>query len=656
MSLARCGQPRGWLVKVKCRRLALMIMAWITAMVVGTGLGTSVAMAQTFLPPEEAFAMQARMVSPTVIEVAFDIERGYYMYRDRFEVSAAPEMAGLGPPSLPPGQVKYDPTFEKEMALFFNDVAFALPLAPRTPSPANPLVTLTVVSQGCADAGICYPPMASAMVLAETDGQYRIVHQQAIVDDERPLPSEQALLALAAIPAVNNETTGGGFEWRSLLGSGNDRGFAGALDSAALWQVVALFFLLGLLLAFTPCVLPMIPILSALILGQDKPVSRQRGLALAGAYVFGMSIIYTLLGVLAGLSGVGLAAALQTPWLLSLFALLLALFGLAMFDVIELQLPTAWQTRLSERASSLQGGRVWAAFGMGAISALIVGPCVAAPLAGALLYISQSKDVVLGGGVLFAMAWGMGLPLLLVGASAGSLLPKTGAWMNGVKALFGMLLFATAWWMLNPVIPASVEIAGWAVLAALSAVLLGAFNGLPARLSLGPAFRKTIGLLLAFLAVVWLVGLLSGGRSLFQPLEHLSRPSGSAAAIGALATQPTFQKVTSVTALDQRLASATQPVMLDFYADWCVSCKEMEQFTFTDPRVIERMQQMLLLKADVTANNRDDRALLKRFGLFGPPGIIFFLPGGQEIKTIRVVGFQNADKFSDVLDRVLTAQ
>jgi len=185
---------------------------------------------------------------------------------------------------------------------------------------------------------------------------------------------------------------------------------------------------------------------------------------------------------------------------------------------------------------------------------------------------------------------------------------------------------------------------------------LGAFNGLPAQLSLGAALRKTIGLLLALLAIVWLVGLLSGGRSLFQPLEHLTPSSGSATTAAAPAGAATFQKVTSVSALEQRLASATQPVMLDFYADWCVSCKEMEQFTFTDPRVIERMQQMLLLKADVTANNRDDRALLKQFGLFGPPGIIFFEPGGQEIESIRVVGFQNADKFTDTLERVLSAQ
>lgn len=639
------------------RWLVVTIGTWILgAASLGFGLFVGTASAQTFLPPEEAFVMEAEMVSPTVIGVTFDIAPGYYMYRERFELTASPEMPGLEVSSLPAGQVKYDPTFERDMALFFDGVEFAVPLALPAEPTSNSIVTLTVISQGCAEAGICYPPMASAIVLAQQSGQYRIVHQQPIVDDERPLPSEPSLLALANTPTVSAEPTTPGFEWRSLLGSGDDRGFAGALGSAALWQIIGLFFLLGVLLAFTPCVLPMIPILSALILGQGQPVSKQRGLALAAAYVFGMSIIYTLLGVLAGLSGVGLAAALQTPWLLTLFALLLTLFGLAMFDVIEIQLPSAWQTRLSERASSLKGGRVWTAFGMGAISALIVGPCVAAPLAGALLYISQSRDVVLGGSVLFAMAWGMGLPLLLVGASAGSLLPKAGAWMNGVKALFGMLLFATAWWMVNPVLPAWVEISGWAVLAGLAAVLLGAFTGLPSPLSLGAALRKTVGLLLALLAIVWLVGLLSGGRSLFQPLEHLSRPSDSGTSVAAPSSAVTFQKVTSVSALEQRLANATQPVMLDFYADWCVSCKEMEQFTFTDPRVIDRMQQMLLLKADVTANNREDRALLKRFGLFGPPGIIFFQPGGQEIESIRVVGFQGADKFADTLDRVLIAQ
>lgn len=604
--------------------------------------------AQDFLAPEKAFAMQARMLDGNTLAVRYDIAPEYYMYQERFEfeLSDAPfEMPAI---TLPPGEVKYDPTFEKDMALYFGSVEFGVTL-PNWPDQVTPAVlTFILVSQGCAEAGLCYPPMDSAVQLLWTDGGYQIVHQQPIVDIDRPLTQASAVTGTST-PVSSAQDSG---SWQGLLSGGDDRGIASALASSALWQIVLLFFALGALLAFTPCVLPMIPILSVLIVGQGNQVSRLRGLSLAAAYVLGMSVIYTLLGVLAGISGAGLAAWLQTPWVLSVFALLLVLFGLAMFDVIRIEMPQSVQTKLSSTASGFKGGRMWAALVMGAVSALIVGPCVAAPLAGALLYISQSGDWVLGGTALFAMAWGMGLPLLIVGASAGSLLPKAGPWMDGVKAFFGVLLFATAWWMLNPVLPAWIQVLGWSVLAALSAVLLGAFDRLPERVALGAAIRKALGLLLALAAVIWLVGLASGGRSLLQPLQHLAGAS-TATQVAAPVGKPVFELVASVAELDQRLAQSSKPVMLDFYADWCVSCKEMELFTFSDPAVAQRMGQMLLLKADVTANNADDRALLKRFNLFGPPGIIFFEPGGREISDVRVVGFQNAERFASVLDDVL---
>ena len=620
----------------------------------GVGIASPTAFAQEFLAPEKAFAMKARQASPNAVLITFEIASDYYMYRERFEIESSDIVININQISLPPGVVKYDPTFEKNMALFFDSVEFAVPLPLQWPSndPAA-FLTINIISQGCADAGICYPPMASAIVLAKAADGYQLVHQQAVVDDERPLPVKLANMVASAPMARSSES---GIRWQALLGTSDDQGFVGALSDAAIWQVIALFFALGALLAFTPCVLPMIPILSVLIVGQGRSVTRGRGLALAAAYVFGMSLIYTLLGVLAGLSGVGLASWLQTPWVLSVFAVFLFLFGLAMFDVIRLEMPGSIQTRLTQTASSIKGGRLWAAFLMGAISALIVGPCVAAPLAGALLYISQTGDVVLGGSVLFAMAWGMGLPLLLMGASAGSLLPKAGAWMDGVKAFFGVLLFATAWWMLNPILTAWIEVAGWAVLAGLSAVLLGAFDPLASRLAFGAAARKTLGLILALLAIVWIIGLASGGRSLFEPLNHLTNARVNAAERVEPSTKPTFEHVKTVLALEQRLAASTQPVMLDFYADWCVSCKEMEQVTFSDPIVAGKMRKMLLLKADVTANNRDDRALLKRFRLFGPPGIIFFEAGGREMKQIRVVGFQNAKKFAKILDQVIATK
>jgi thiol:disulfide interchange protein DsbD len=390
-----------------------------------------------------------------------------------------------------------------------------------------------------------------------------------------------------------------------------------------------------------------------------------------------------------------LAAWLQTPWVLTLFALLLATLALSMFDVFTFQMPSSIQTKLTVKNNSILGGRMGAAALMGALSALIVGPCVAAPLAGALLYISQTGDVLLGGLALFAMAWGMGVPLLLMGASAGKLMPRAGTWMEGVKQFFGVLLFATAWWMVTPMLPTWVQILGWAILVLFSAVLLRTFEALGTEARFSGMLRKTVGLLLTLLCFIWLLGIASGGRSLLQPLSHLARHNAAATpslASGVSATtsgisvpatsknillgqangqapatapsaQPTlssndghalFKRVHSIAELDAELAQSTRPVMLDFYADWCVSCKEMESFTFTKPEVAQRMERLLLLQADVTANNPEDRALLKRFKLFGPPGIIFFEPGGRERKDVRVVGFQEANRFAANLDRVLS--
>ncbi|WP_053523452.1 protein-disulfide reductase DsbD, partial [Achromobacter xylosoxidans] len=452
----------------------------------------------------------------------------------------------------------------------------------------------------------------------------------------------------SAAPAAS----GGGL---SALVNAGDTGLADALGGLGWIKTAGVFLVLGLLLAFTPCVLPMIPILSSIVLGgasQERP-TRGRGLALAATYVLGMSVVYTALGVAAGLSGAGLAAWLQTPWILTLFAILLAVLALAMFDAFTFQMPSGIQARLAERSSRIPGGRYTGALLMGALSALIVGPCVAAPLAGALLYISQTGDVVLGGSALFAMAWGMGVPLLIVGASSGALLPKAGPWMDGVKRLFGMLLLATAWWMLIPVVPTWVQMTGWAFLAIVGAVMLRAFDALPAGAGSARMFGKGIGLLLALAAAAWLVGAASGGRDVLQPLSHFASGGPAVAGTAAHAGEVQFKRVRNNAELDALLAASTQPVMLDFYADWCVSCREMERFTFTDPGVAQRMAGMLLVQADVTANNADDRALLKRFRLFGPPGIMFFAPGGKELPDARVVGFQDAKRFTESLDRVL---
>ncbi|WP_408635929.1 protein-disulfide reductase DsbD [Orrella dioscoreae] len=598
-----------------------------------------------FLPPEQAFGFSASMADAGTLLLQYRIAPGYYMYRERFGFEWSPAQAAAGDPVLPAGEVKYDPTFEKDMEVYHVPV-----LEIRVPvARAGDALALTITSQGCADAGLCYPPEQHLVRLAADGAGGYAVAQTGLARDM------MAAEGAAATTPANVPGSG----WNGLLQAG-DVSLADALGSSGWLATMGVFFLLGILLAFTPCVLPMVPIVSTLVLGGRQAAgaapSRWRGLGLAALYVLGMSVVYTLMGVAAGLSGVGLAAWLQTPWVLGVFATLLAVLALAMFDVFTFQLPSDLQTRLSARLARIPGGRATGALLMGAISALIVGPCVAAPLAGALLYLSQTGDVLTAALALFALAWGMGVPLLAVGASAGTLLPRTGPWMESVKRLFGMLLLGTAWWMLAPVLSAWVQMLGWMGLAAAAAVMLGAFEPLPRPSGVGKVFAKALGLLLALAAILLGVGLASGGRDLLQPLSHWENrgAAGVAAAGGAPNVKEAFVKVRSTAELDAVLARSDRPVMLDFYADWCVSCKEMEAFTFTDPEVAERMSRMILVQADVTANNADDRALLKRFRLFGPPGIVFFAPGGKLIDDARVVGFQNATRFAAVLERVET--
>ncbi|MFY0477574.1 protein-disulfide reductase DsbD [Achromobacter marplatensis] len=610
--------------------MALLLMGWQAA----------VHAEAEFLEPEKAFVFSAQMTAPDTLELRYKVAPGYYMYRERFGITISPIGATtLGEAVYPKGEVKYDPTFEKDMEVFHKDVVIRVPVG----AGGQPF-TLTLTGQGCADAGLCYPPMDSSVKLTPVAGGYALAGGA--------LAQASSGTASAASSGASTGASKGGL---SALFDAGDTGLADALGGLGWAKTAGVFLVLGLLLAFTPCVLPMIPILSSIVLGgatQSRP-TRGRGLALAATYVLGMSVVYTALGVAAGLSGAGLAAWLQTPWILTLFAILLAVLALAMFDAFTFQMPSGIQAKLAERSSRIPGGRYTGALVMGALSALIVGPCVAAPLAGALLYISQTGDVVLGGSALFAMAWGMGVPLLIVGASSGALLPKAGPWMDGVKRLFGMLLLATAWWMLIPVVPTWVQMAGWAFLAVVSAVMLRAFDALPAGAGAARMFGKGLGLLLALAAAAWLIGAASGGRDVLQPLSHLASRAGVPAGATAASGEVHFTRVRNNAELDALLAQSRQPVMLDFYADWCVSCREMERFTFTDPGVAQRMSGMLLVQADVTANNADDRALLKRFRLFGPPGIMFFEPGGKELPDARVVGFQDAKRFTESLDKVL---
>jgi len=531
---------------------------WLTLLVLVPG--QNAAQAQTFLPVDKAFRVTVQASGPHVLQVDFKLARAVYLYRERLEASldagsgAAPLRLNW---DLPPGQSKHDPTFDKVVEVYHGDVSGKLSVPPSSRGQQ----TLTVVYQGCADAGLCYPPQKRRFVLA-LDAQGQITTVQGLADGTAASTDSEASKPVS--PARD------------------DGGIAGALASGNWLTVVPVFVLAGLLLSLTPCVLPMVPILSSIIVGQKGQVSRARGFALALSYSQGMALVYTGLGVAAGLLGQGLAAYLQHPWVVLTFAGLMVLLALSMFGLYELQLPASVQSWLGEGSSRLPGGKFISVFAMGLVSALVVSPCVSAPLAGALLYISQTRDVWLGGVALYAMAWGMSVPLLLVGLSAGSVLPRTGPWMKAVKALFGVLMLLMAVWVARPAWP------------------------------------------------------------------YLQSLVGQAPATSAHRSVLPFERVHSVAELDAAVAKAAsrgQAVMLDFYADWCTACLEMEHDTFADPRVQAQLKPVLLLQADVTVNNSDDRALLQRFKLFGPPGIIFFDPQGRELTTAQVVGFQKPDDF-----------
>jgi thiol:disulfide interchange protein DsbD len=389
----------------------------------------------------------------------------------------------------------------------------------------------------------------------------------------------------------------------------------------------------------------MLPILSSIIVGQGKAPSRARGFFLAFSYSLGMAMLYTALGVAAGLAGGGLAAYLQKPWVLTLFALLLVGFSLSMFGVYEIQLPSRFTGGVSDATQRLPAGKFVSVFVMGGLSALIVSPCVAAPLAGALLYISQTGNVAVGGLALFALAWGMSVPLLLLGLSAGTLLPRAGAWMETVKYFFGLLLLAVALWIVQPVLPPVIAQLLWGALLIAVAALLGLFQRSEANTP-GVWLRKSVAMAAMVFGVAQFIGVAAGGTDTLKPLAGVGGAGiTSSASATSESSAVSFRRIATIAELDDALRSANRPVMLDFYADWCVSCKEMERFTFTDPRVQAKLAGALLLKADVTANTAGDRELLKRFKLFGPPGTIFFDPKGGELGGARVIGFQDAERF-----------
>lgn len=559
----------------------------------------------SFLPADQAFGLEIHAVDQSTLIASFKITPGYYLYRDKVGFTVAQGKARIARISLPQGESKDDPNFG---VIEVYHQPFQAEIVLEKVDARKPLV-LNATYQGCSDKGLCYPP----------------IEKQLGIDLVPSLSAVTAPVAAAPAPApADNENTR----------------IASLFQDGSFWLIVSFFFGAGLLLALTPCVFPMIPILSGIIVGRGPGITHMHAFMLSLAYVLGMAITYAIAGVAAGYSGNLISSALQTPWVLGSFAALFVLLSLSMFGFYELQLPSALQSRLTDTSNKLHGGHLSGVFVMGALSAIIMGPCVAAPLAGALLYISQTHDAVLGGTALFFLALGMGAPLLLIGTSAGTLLPKAGAWMEAVKRFFGVMMLAMAIWIVSPVIPLSAHMLLWAALLIFSAIYLRALDPLSHNARGLHKLGKGIGILALLLGVAYLIGALSGARDILRPLGSIGRAEPD-----TVATLH-FERIKNGTELDQRIAQAgDKTVILDFYADWCVSCKEMERFTFSDAAVQARLKDTLLLQADVTANNTDDKALMQRFQLFGPPATLFFDPQGKELSDYRVTGFQDAKTF-----------
>jgi len=590
------------------RRLLLTVLLFIVPLAQADMLSFG-SKKPSFLPADQAFALSVHAVDEKTVIASFKITPGYYLYRDKIHFTLA-----NGKPTqltLPKGEEKDDPnfglievyhrSFQAEIKLPQVDVKKTL--------------VLNASYQGCSDNGLCYPPI---------DKTFNIELMQSVT----------AAPAVTTTPTANDK----------VPAYNENTQIAKLFQSGSFWLIVSFFFGAGLLLSLTPCVFPMIPILSGIIVGRGHKITHLHAFILSLVYVLGMAITYAIAGVAAGYSGDLISNSLQTPWVLGSFAALFVILSLSMFGFYELQLPSTLQSKLTNTSNKLHGGHVSGVFGMGALSAIIMGPCVAAPLAGALLYISQTHDAVLGGTALFVMALGMGVPLLIIGTSAGTLLPKAGAWMEAVKRFFGVMMLALAIWIVSPVIPVSAQMGLWAALLIFSAIYLRALDPLPHNALGWHRLGKGLGILALLLGVAYLIGALSGARDILRPLGNLGR------ATAETSHSLVFERVKSSAELDAKIAQAAgKTVMLDFYADWCVSCKEMERFTFSDAGVQAKLKNTLLLQADVTANDADDKALLQRFQLFGPPATLFFDKQGKEMADSRVVGYQDARQFTDSL-------
>ncbi|NOU20467.1 MAG: protein-disulfide reductase DsbD [Methyloglobulus sp.] len=577
------------------------------------------------LPPEQVFKAVAKAASSGQIEVTWTVAKDYSLYRKNMRFETQTPGVHLGDAVFPAGTIKHDELLG-DIEHYRGQLKVNLPV---TAAKGIATAQLVVHYQGCADIGVCYPP------------------QEKSLDVTFPVSTVAA--PVSPVDSVAEGVPGLKPPQQVAPLSEQDQ-ITQSLHDDSLWGTLVSFFGFGLLLSLTPCVFPMIPILSGIIVGRGHNITTARAFLLSLSYVVASAFTYTIFGVLAALFGSNLQAAFQEPWIIGLFSGIFVLLSLSMFGFYNLDLPDFIRAKLHNSSEKHRDGSMLGAAIMGALSSLIVGPCVAAPLAGALIYIGQTGDAVLGGSALFVMGMGMGVPLLLVGASAGKLLPKAGSWLNATKAVFGVMMLGVAVWMLSRILPPEITMLLWALLLILPAIYLNAVDSLPEHSSGWHKLWKGVGITLLAYGLLLLIGFSIGNTNPLKPLQGFGVAAAKASEQGL-----SFERVGSLAELEARIKQANanhQPVMLDFYADWCISCKEMEAYTFTDANVKQTLAGFVLLQADVTKQSEADKALLTKFNLIGPPAILFFNGNGQENKALRVIGYQDALTFIKTLQQV----
>ncbi len=580
------------------------------------------------LHPDQAFILSARLDANNIIQTNILLAEKIYVYRDKLQIAMVDGSGhSLGAVSLPKGKKKHDEFFG-ETEVIYDQVNVSIPII--SEANASDQITLSYGYQGCVEDRICYPPITKYLVVDASEGLIQVVDE---------------LGAASGTPTASGDTASGSAQ---APVSEQDQ-FANLLRDESLLLIVGLFFLAGVGLTFTPCVFPMIPILSSIIAGQGSSITTSKAFTLSLVYVLAMAVTYATAGAIVGYYGAefNIQIWFQDPIILSVFAAVFVLLSLSMFGFYELQMPNAIQSRLTAISNSQQGGTLVGVGLMGFFSAIIVGPCITAPLVGALIFISQTQDWQLGGLALFALGLGMGVPLLLIGTSAGKLLPRAGGWMDTVKAVFGVVLLGVAIWLLERILPVGVTMALVAALLIASAIYMGALDSLGEAASGWRRFSKALGLLVLIYGVAYLIGAAAGSNDLIQPLRGLSASAGGS---GQQAQQHlAFRQIKGRDGLQLALNDSVQQgrnTMLDFYADWCISCKEMEKYAFTHPQVLAALDQVATLQADVTDNDRIDTELMTSLGIYGPPAILFFDAQGQEIRNRRVVGEMSGDRFA----------